>query len=255
LQELRRVSKFKYDLAIIPNHCWRSALIAKLLGIPVRVGFAKNWKNHLFLTHPRERMKMDESVCQQMLSLLQAVGIAANPGHYRLELWTPDPFRREGLVTAQNLVTIHPFAGSAKRCAPLEMWLKFALFLKGEGYGILWLGVTKELDRIREMTSDFLPHEFEDYYPGYEGIDGIAKMTKAGFAFVGHDSGPLHLSHALGVPVLGLYLPGDPLRTFPQGSAPWVQIVHDHPAKLTFEDWINGWRKLKDKIESVKSLG
>lgn len=39
--------------------------------------------------------------------------------------------------------------------------------------------------------------------------------------FVGHDSGPLHCAAGFGVPVLGLYLPGDWPRTRPQGAGPW----------------------------------
>ena len=51
--------------------------------------------------------------------------------------------------------------------------------------------------------------------------------------FVGHDSGPLHIAGAFGVPVVGIFAPGQPDRTFPQGIGPWRMIARPTPAGIT----------------------
>jgi ADP-heptose:LPS heptosyltransferase len=51
--------------------------------------------------------------------------------------------------------------------------------------------------------------------------------------FAGHDSGPLHIAGAFGVPVLGVFAPGEPERTFPQGVGPWKMIAEPSPADVT----------------------
>jgi heptosyltransferase-1 len=50
--------------------------------------------------------------------------------------------------------------------------------------------------------------------------------------FIGGDTGPLHLAAALGIPVVGLFGPTDPVRTGPFGTK---SVVLRHPeSKTTF---------------------
>jgi heptosyltransferase-1 len=59
----------------------------------------------------------------------------------------------------------------------------------------------------------------------------IAMMRRARL-FVGGDTGPLHLAAALGIPVVGLFGPTDPVRTGPYGTK---AIALRHPeSKTTF---------------------
>jgi len=47
------------------------------------------------------------------------------------------------------------------------------------------------------------------------GISALADFLRGCDLFIGGDSGPLHMASALGVPVLGLYGPSDPVRNGP----------------------------------------
>ena len=77
---------------------------------------------------------------------------------------------------------------------------------------------------------------------GDEFTNGTLRETAALLScarlFVGHDSGPLHVANAFGVPVVGIFAPGQPRRTFPQGTGQ-SRVVHaatpeliDAPAML-----------------------
>jgi ADP-heptose:LPS heptosyltransferase len=53
---------------------------------------------------------------------------------------------------------------------------------------------------------------------------------------VGHDSGPLHVAAGLGIPTVGVYAPGEPRRTFPQGTGPYRMVAHPSPASVTADE-------------------
>jgi ADP-heptose:LPS heptosyltransferase len=246
LRRAQQVRREKFDLAIIPNHCWRSAFFARLMGIPVAVGFGKG-KNRYFLTHPVSEMVRDQPVMAQMGRLLepfQDLARSSIKSVYRLELDEPPVLKQAFVATGKPLVILHPFAGSPKRCAPLTLWLEFAKALKGQGYQLLWFGAPQELQAIRRMSQEFEAHEFADIYER-KGMSDFAGLMQTAFAYVGHDSGPLHVAHALGAPAFGLYLPSEYQRTFPQGTAPSFMLHRSNPAQLSLEDWLAEWDRFR----------
>jgi ADP-heptose:LPS heptosyltransferase len=46
----------------------------------------------------------------------------------------------------------------------------------------------------------------------------------------------LHVAGALGVPVVGIFAPGEPLRTFPQGVGPSRMLARPSPADISAAD-------------------
>jgi ADP-heptose:LPS heptosyltransferase len=50
-------------------------------------------------------------------------------------------------------------------------------------------------------------------------LGSLAAFLKGCDLFLGGDSGPMHLASALGVPVVGLFAPSDPVRNGPFGEA------------------------------------
>lgn len=241
-RKAREVRRHKFEVAIIPNHCWRSAFVAKLLGIPVRIGFGQG-KNRFALTHPVTPMVRHQPVMPQMQRLLspfQDIPSHVYQPRYRLELREKPRLKQPLHLSSQPLVILHPFAGSPRRCAPLTLWLEFARALKQQGFQLLWLGAGSELARLKEHRSDFAAHEFADYYE-VTGLGDFAGLMQEAFAYVGHDSGPLHFAHALGAPAFGLYLPSEFQRTFPQGPTRSHMLYRASPAELTLSDWLTAW--------------
>jgi ADP-heptose:LPS heptosyltransferase len=51
--------------------------------------------------------------------------------------------------------------------------------------------------------------------------------------FVGHDSGPMHVASAFGVPTVGVFAPGEPARTFPQGTGAWRIVTAAVASEVT----------------------
>ena len=75
-----------------------------------------------------------------------------------------------------------------------------------------------ELDELRRSYTHPV-----GYYSDRLGDGTLAPVAAAlslASVFIGHDSGPLHVAGAFGVPVVGVFAPGEPQRTFPQGVGP-----------------------------------
>lgn len=163
---------------------------------------------------------------------MSALGIHAGSTTYRLDA------NRLGAVRdtiacglPERVAALHPFASARDRCVPLDEWVALAAALCERDIAPLWIGTARELDEIRDTITD-PRHFFVDRFNDFSLTTSAAALSLAS-VFVGHDSGPLHIAAALGVPVVGIFAPGQPLRTFPQGPGPWRIIDRPTPAGIT----------------------
>ena len=96
------------------------------------------------------------------------------------------------------------------------------------------MGTHAELDSVRASPND-AAWRFVDRDSDGTLADTAAALCGASL-FIGHDSGPLHIAGALGVPVVGIFAPGEPLRTLPQGIGPSRMLARPSPVGITAGD-------------------
>jgi ADP-heptose:LPS heptosyltransferase len=234
LRALRVVRSRQYDVAVLAAAPWRTAAAVAAARIPRRIGLRRR-KNKVFLTDalPDENPRLP--VLDEMARLLRPLGITSSTLRYRLDA-SPLHDRRERLRRAIGVkyAALHPFASKENRCVPLAVWIELSRRLASRGLATVWIGSDGELQRLRE-----LPFE-----PGWHFIDRAGDGSLAdtagalanGTLFVGHDSGPLHVAGGLGVPVVGVFAPGEPERTFPQGVGPSRMLARPSPADIGVDD-------------------
>jgi ADP-heptose:LPS heptosyltransferase len=231
LRALREIRRARYDLAVLTSSQWRVAAAVALAGVPARVG-RKRSRNQRWLTHLLPEEDRSRPVVAELGGIAHALG--ATPRlHYRLDA-TSLATRRAALGAAlgdRPRVALHPFAGSRARCVSLAEWRATAEALVRRDVEVVWIGSAAELSEIRRGGESAQWH-FADTIGNGSLLDASALISLC-HAFVGHDSGPLHVASALGVPVLGIFTPGEPQRTFPQGVGPSRVIARPSPAGVT----------------------
>ncbi|HEU4990470.1 MAG TPA: glycosyltransferase family 9 protein [Gemmatimonadaceae bacterium] len=225
-----RVRRGRFDTALLAAAPWRTARAVAHCGIPARIGLERR-KNARWLTHGLDAEDMHRPVLAEEARLLTALGIAdPEPLQYRLDASRlparPDMDRALG----GRIVALHPFASKRSRCVPVPIWLDVARELQRHGLAPLWLGSTPELNEVR-AASPGAAWIYVDQF-GTRLVDSAAAIARASL-FIGHDSGPLHVAGGLGVPVLGIFAPGEPDRTFPQGVGPSRMIARPSPDGIT----------------------
>jgi ADP-heptose:LPS heptosyltransferase len=234
LRATKRVRSRRYEVAVLAAAPWRTAAAVALTRIPMRVGLRRR-KIAPFLTHVLPDENPREPVMSELARLLGPFGITTGPLHYRLDPASLIP-RRVHLATKipQPYAALHPFASKQNRCVALPIWIEVARRLRSRELSILWIGSARELDTLRATAAD-PSWRFVDRESDGTLADSAAALSAATL-FIGHDSGPLHIAGAFGVPVVGIFAPGEPLRTFPQGVGPARLLARPSPAGITADD-------------------
>lgn len=224
------VRRRHYDVAIVSEAPWRTAAAVAAGGIPVRIGLARH-HNERFLTHVLAAEDQRKPVVQEQARLLEALSIQSHTTCYRLDATRLETARAGLTSRLARFVALHPFAADSRRCVALNEWMEVAAVLEARNTPVLWIGTSTELDRLRATMADRSGYFIDEVGDG--SLTCTAAALSLATLFVGHDSGPLHLANALGTPVVGVYAPGQPERTFPQGTAPSRMVCSPTPVDIT----------------------
>jgi len=196
------------------------ALAAFLSGAPQRFGFSVRPVRRRFFTTALS-FRLERHVADDYLALADGAG---GKGERRLpRLFLTDDEREHAHQTLRALgwdgttplLGCHPFSSVTRKEWGDENFSAFLLWAR-ERYGFhpIIFGSLAEQDRAERLTAQV------------QGISAAGKLSLRVFiaaaswcaAFIGGDSGPVHIAAALGVPTLALYGPTDPQRTGPLGE-------------------------------------
>ena len=246
VRALREIHRARYDLAVLASSQWRVAAALTLMGVPARLGRQRK-RNQRWLTHILPEEDRSRPVVAELGRIAHALG-AAPRAHYRLD---PAPLTERRAVFASVIhgprrVALHAFAGSRARCVGVPAWRALGEALVRRDMHVVWIGSGTELGEIR-AGGVLAGWHFADAIGNGSLLDSAALIALCD-AFIGHDSGPLHIASGLGVPVLGIFTPGEPKRTFPQGPGPSRIIARPSPEGVTAEVMLT-------ELELLKPLG
>jgi ADP-heptose:LPS heptosyltransferase len=233
IRALGDIRRARYDLAVLASSQWRVAAAVRLAGVRARMGRARR-RNQRWLTHLLPEEDRSRPVVAELGGIAHALG-GKPRAHYQLDA-TPLATRRAffaSMLGGRPLIALHAFAGSRARCVDVAHWRALAESLVMQDVRVIWIGSARELAEVRAggVSPDWY---FADAVGNGSLFDSAALIALCD-AFVGHDSGPLHIAAALGIPVVGIFAPGEPQRTSPQGPAPSRVIARPSPAGITAE--------------------
>jgi ADP-heptose:LPS heptosyltransferase len=237
LRSIGTVKAGHFDVALLASPQWRVAAAVAAAGIPVRIGQRRNY-NRGFLTTTLPAADRGRPVVDDLATLLEPIDArpaGGDPLTTYLDAAPLEPLReslRQRLasmippasgipaVAIPTVATINPFVTLAPVGIPFDIWIATARLLRDQGYTVVWSGTPTQL---RTFHRDY-PLE-----PGWlsaaDLTDGSLPSATALLSisnlYLGCDSGPLHLSAALGVPVVGVFPNLTKLPRFaPQGRGP-----------------------------------
>ncbi|HXT18579.1 MAG TPA: glycosyltransferase family 9 protein [Gemmatimonadaceae bacterium] len=236
LASIAEVRRRRYDVAILTGAPWRTAAAVAMARVPRRIGLARR-HNQYFLTEVLPAEDIDKPVLIEQARLLEPLDIRSTHPAYRLDIARLGALRdRIGSRLPERFVALHPFASARDRCVPLSEWAQLAFAFHGRRIPTLWIGTSAELDELRRSHTH--PRGFYADMLGDQSLAESAAALSLASMFVGHDSGPLHVAGAFGVPVVGIFAPGQPKRTFPQGVGPWRMIARPSPVGISAGDML-----------------
>jgi heptosyltransferase I len=247
-RHLRRAS---FDLCIDFQGLFKSALFAYCSGAPQRLGFPRQMcreplstiftNMHGPLVDPRVH------VVDQSVELLQALDVATTERRFTIPLTEADEhfaervWRELELRSDVPVVVLCPGAAwKTKQWGELNFArLNDALIRRFQVRTLLTWGPGEEslIQRVVRATS---------YTPAIAPATTLlqlAALIARSRAFVGGDTGPLHLAAAVGTPTVALFGPSSPQRNGPYGPG-HVVLHRELPCSHCYQRTCNHWECL-----------
>lgn len=209
-----------YDLLVVFHMglFWKSFRARKILrDIPFKIGCT----NHGMLSsyfpglNLKVKYKQLQHVVEDNLDVVRLIGIDTQDKSYELY------YEEEDILIKRPYIILHPGSKDIHKLTnpshwwPVENWKQVGRHFSNR-YNILITGIEPERFIYESMP------EFTDAI-GYS-INGLKNIIAHASLVISMDSGPVHIASALGVPVISLMGPQDPVIWKPN---PGKYIFHD----------------------------
>lgn len=201
-----------YDVVYVLDKHWVFTLLARLAGIPRRVGFRRRAIEGLFLTHAVPYGELAHEV-DYYLRLLAANGLAVDPADRRLELPAPTPYPLpQPYAVLVNSGGRNANEQSSVRQLPLELFRGLALRVAADAR-VVFLGTASE-----KAYYDALAVPDAINLCGSIGLPQVWGVLQGATRVYTTDCGLMHMAGALNAQVVGVFGPTHPLRKCPPGA-------------------------------------
>jgi heptosyltransferase I len=225
----------RFDLVLDFQGAFKSALRAAFSGATRRIGMARSdrkekWSS-IFLNEFSRPTKNKKHIIEKNLALLESVGIRSESLSLHFDIHPEEEaieYVEQELkkLEVQDFILINPGGGWITKLWDED---KFAQLID-QIYNdlhipslILWGPGERHLaDKIMRKCITPAMVSFST------NLSELIALVSKSRLMVSGDSGPLHVASALGIPVVGLYGPTDPLR-----NGPWNP--HDSTCSIHYE--------------------
>ena len=227
-----------FDCVVDLQGLFRSSLVARLSGAPVRVGFAGGREGSpWFYTH-RIRLPNDSNTAWRLLDMrsvdrnLEAAklfGASTDDPQFVLPRWDHDRaainqlFADAGVSRHDRLIAMAPISRQAMRNWPVERFVEVAAALvKHKDVKIVLVGSPDN----RPVVGPFS----RALGPALVDLVGKTRIRQLSLVFdrvgllIANDSGPIHMAAACRVPVLACFGPTNPNVNGPYGAGHMTMV-------------------------------
>ena len=228
----------KFDVALLLQNAFEAAWFAWRTGIPERIGYARDGRS-LLLTKAVPVPRAGEIPSHEQyyyLELLRRAGwLDSLPDSSVITLNVPERNRHRaaeflvssGLEPDSLRIAIGAGAsyGSAK-CWPPDRFAELANRLQAQSaVDIILFGTPAEQPVSSAIAAGM--HRLPIDLTGKTPIDDLPALLSQCHLFIGNDSGAMHVAAAVGLPVVAVFGPTDPIGTAP--VTPRCSIVQEKP--------------------------
>jgi len=232
-----KIRNSNIDVILVPHRSFRSALIAKLSGVKVRVGFS-NSEGRFFYTKTVPFSWMIHDAERNLYLLQGIVNENFKSAELKMEKSAGDAqesitqMLKDAGLEGKALVGIHPGSVWPTKCWPYENYAKLITRLEKElGLTAVIVGGKKDLD-LGEQVCRLANGGHPVNFASKTSLSELMALMKHLKLFVTNDSGPMHIATAFGVPTLGIFGPTTKeLGFFPYGKAHRVVEIKGLPCR------------------------
>lgn len=222
-----KLRKRKYDLVIDLFCNPRSALLTFITGAKYRVGYAFRGRSYAYNIKLKPRKEIHHNI-EFNLDALRAIDLEI----IDKEIYMPldeeaekfaEKFWRKNNLYEKMVIALNPSGTWETKRWGLDKFAKLGdMIVKNFNAKIIILwGNQKEFEDAQKI---FLTMEEKPLLPPKTNLKQLASILKRCSFTISNDSGPMHISTAVGTPTLGIYGPTNPYAQGPYGEKHlWVR--------------------------------
>lgn len=235
LSFLRYLRSQKFDVALDFQGLFKSALLARLSGAARRIGMSphdrkESWSG-IFLNAFGKQTATRKHIIEKNVAMLETLGVVSEGQSLNFHIYADEEAvqyveRELQKVEIEKFILVNAGGGWITKLWEVD---KFAHLIDAIYSDlnmpalVLWGPGEKHIaDKIVRKCISPAMITFSTNLSEVIALTGKARLMVSG------DTGPLHLASAMGVPVVGLYGPTDPLR-----NGPWNP--HDSACTIHYE--------------------
>ncbi len=211
-QKAALLRKMNFDIALLAQRWWRSAALAKMAKIPIRIGFDTAPAKFLY-THT-VRYDKDLNEAERLLNLLR-------PLHFEPKITIPKLYPSNADIDrAQEILMKEGWSGeriivlapeSAWRTKRYPHFIEVAKMIVDEGFQVLFIGADKKTEA---QIKKGLQSDYNMFFMFGENLLVAASAIGISDVMISNDSGAGHIASAVKVPVLSIFGPTVPEQGF-----------------------------------------
>lgn len=214
-QLLKTLRKQRYDLVVNLADQWRSALITRFTGAPVRLGFdfpkrqGALWRrchSHLVPTETHNTLHTVE----QNMSLLAPLKLPSTDTTVGMYYAESDRLKvREQINGATKYIVVQPTSRWFFKCWSEEKMAAVIQSLQNDGHTIVLTSGPdkKELAMVSQIEGLLSSRQNVISLAGQLTLNQLAALIDEAGLFIGVDSVPMHMAAALQTPCIALFGP------------------------------------------------
>jgi len=218
----KEIKKREFDASLLFTNSFISALLFTMAGIPERWGYNKEGRGILLtkqVSYKKPRKYIHQVHYYQ--NIISGLGLKPCPPELHLAVTKKEKNQGEDFLRSFNidpgkkLAVLNPGAsyGPAKRW-PASKYAELAEMLqKKSNHALLLVGSNKE-SSLADSISTYLEKKPINL-TGKTSLRMLCSIISLSDVVISNDSGPMHISNALGIPVIALFGPTIPAVTRP----------------------------------------
>jgi heptosyltransferase-3 len=213
INNVRRIKKNSYDVAVVVYPTFITSLIIFLSGIKKRIGTGYRWYSFLFnYKHYEHRKDALKHELEYNVNLLKYFGIEenVNPSNvkFNLKIAKRDDervrtiLRIKGIDLKKPVIIIHPGSGGSAVDLPQDKLKELIdIICNNLSAEIIISGTKSEMDLCHTLL---IPGKTKNL-AGLFNLAELKALINCSDIFIANSTGPLHIAAALGKYVIGFY--------------------------------------------------
>ncbi|MEW6008710.1 MAG: lipopolysaccharide heptosyltransferase II [Candidatus Omnitrophota bacterium] len=232
LKFVSSLRKRNFDTVYLFHRSFTRSMLMALAKIPNRIGYKAKKRTALMLTKRIVLPKQNLHRVDYFLNILKNCGINCPTNEYEFFLDSASrkkiaKFLEDQLITPTDFVVILNPGGNwdLKRWSPQQFSQLADELISEFKAKIILTGSAKDLSLARQIASGI--KEKSIITCGNTSLKELGALIERGKLFISADSGPMHISVALGIPTIALFGPTSPEITGPIGRGKFKVVRKD----------------------------